>query len=159
LDTPVTLASRTYQASNPISEAVVSRLAGGASSISVGDLFHALLDPIDPGAPAGNLATLPHVRVLAEIARPLLSSLGPLISAAATPPAGGGAPGTPGTPGGGTPGTPSSGAPGAPGGNAPTATSDATVASMRAELDALKATVTTQQATLDSLRKRPPAAK
>lgn len=156
LDTPVTLASRTYQASNPISEAVVSRLAAGASLISVADLFHALLDPIDPTAPAANLAALPHVRVLAEIARPLVSSLGPLISATVVPSAGGG---TPGAPAGGTPGTPSGGAPGAPGGSSATPTSDAIVASMRAELDALKATVTAQQTTLDSLRKRPPAAK
>jgi hypothetical protein len=153
LDTPVTLAPRTYQASNPISQALLSNLAGSASVISVGDLFHALLDPIDPTAPAANLAAMPHARVLAEIARPLVSSLGPLISAAggnASAPAGGAAPTAP-------------GAAAPPSGSAPTQTqtTDAatTMAAMRAELDALKTTVTSQQAALDALRNPPASAK
>jgi len=123
LNTPVSFSTQTYQSSNPISEAVASNLAGSANPITIGDLMQALFDPVDPAAPAERLAATPHAKVLAEIARPLVTSLGPLFRAAT--------------------------------GNAgeqKLADADAAMTSMRAELDALKNTVNTQQAALDKLR-------
>ena len=119
LNSPVTFGAQTYQASNPISEAVVSNIAGGENTISVGDLMQALLDPVDPTAPADRLAATPHAKVLAEIARPLVASFGPLVKAAM--------------------------------GQSQTSANN-TIVSMKAELDALKTTVATQQAALDAMR-------
>lgn len=83
----LTFGARTYYASNPMSEAVVGNLAAGPQSLSVTDLANALFTPINPGASgatdnAQTLAATPHAKVLAEIARPLMTSFGPLISAA-----------------------------------------------------------------------------
>ena len=130
LNAPVSFSTETFQASNPISDAVVSNLAGGANTISASDVMHALFDPVDPAAPADRLAATPHAKVLAEIARPLVTSFGGLFSAAT-----GGA------------------------GQQNLAGTNATMTSMRAELDALKTTVSAQQAALDAMHAAPtPAA-
>lgn len=131
LDQPVSFSTRSYLASNPISEAVTANIAAGPASLSVMDLVSALTTPIDPGLPgqqgaAEKLVGTPHAKVLAEIARPLVNSLGPLFSAAA-------------------------------GKLAPPATNQA-LSAMREELDSLRATVTAQQAALDALRSGSPPA-
>jgi hypothetical protein len=82
LNTPISFSARTYQASNPISEAVVANVAGGANAISANDLMQALFNPIDPSASTDRLTSTPHAKVLAEIARPLATSFGPLLQAA-----------------------------------------------------------------------------
>ncbi|MGF6870986.1 hypothetical protein [Paraburkholderia sp. MM5477-R1] len=86
-DEPISFAGRSYQASNPISEAIVANLARGATPLTFADLAQALLDPVDPGTSgqqgsAERLAQTPHAKLLAEIARPLVDSFGPLLSAA-----------------------------------------------------------------------------
>jgi hypothetical protein len=86
-DAPISFAERNYQASNPISEAIAANLARGTNPLTVADLARALLESIDPGTPgqeggAERLRETPHAKVLAEIARPLVNSLGPLLRAA-----------------------------------------------------------------------------
>jgi hypothetical protein len=83
---PISFAARTYYASNPISEAVTANLAAGPQPLNALDLLTALATPIDPGLPgqpgaAEKLVATPHAKVLAEIARPLVSSFGGLFSA------------------------------------------------------------------------------
>lgn len=128
MNQPISFSTHTYQPSNPISEAVVANLAAGTQPVNVGDLMHALLDPVGSGT-AETLQGTPRAKVLAEIARPLLSGFGPLISAA--------------TGGLGQP------APPAP----PPVQSD--LAALRAELEALRTTVAAQQSALDALRHPP----
>jgi hypothetical protein len=84
---PITFGRQSYSGSSPIAQAVAANLAAGPASLNVGDLLQALLAPIDPGSsgatdPTRALAATPHARVLAEIARPLVASFGPLLSAA-----------------------------------------------------------------------------
>jgi hypothetical protein len=124
LNQPISFSTRTYYASNPISEAVAANLAAGPQSLSVLDLMNALSTPIDPGTPgqtavAKTLVATPHAKVLAEVARPLVNSFSGLFSALT-------------------------------GGLAPPA--DGTFAAMRTELDQLHATVKAQQAELDALK-------
>ncbi len=124
---PISFSRQAYYASNPISEAVTANLQGGPQSVNIGELIRALLDPIDPGSagandPARALATMPHAKILAEIARPLMASFGPLANAAT-----GGLSGT----------------------KLAAASSD--VEALRAELDTLKTTVARQQAVLDAM--------
>jgi len=128
LSQPISFGTQTYQASNAISEAVVANLAAGTQPLTMGDLMHAMLDPISPGT-AETLMATPRAKVLAEIARPLLSAFGPLVSAAT----------------------------GGLGQTAAGADANAAaMAAMRAQLDSLQATVTAQQTALDELR-APPA--
>jgi hypothetical protein len=127
LNTPISFATQTYQASNSISEAIVRNLASGTQPLNVGDLAQAMSTPIDPTMPADRLAALPHAKIMAEIARPLMNSFGPLVSAAI-----GGL------------------------GIQPGGDGTAAMTAMRAELDELRATVTAQQGALDALR-TPPA--
>ncbi len=136
LNQPISFATRSYLASNPISEAVTAIIAAGPQSLSVMDLVNALTTSINAGTPgqqgaAEKLVGTPHAKVLAEIARPLVSSLGPLVSAAM-----------------GHLGSPA-GALGA---------TDQTLAAMREELDSLHATVAAQQAALNALRPGAPPA-
>jgi hypothetical protein len=128
MNQPISFSTHPYQPSNPISEAVVANLAAGMQPVNVGDLMHALLDPVGSGT-AESLKATPRAKILAEIARPLLSAFGPLLTAA--------------TSGLGQTGT----------GDAANA---AAMAAMRAELDALRATVATQQSALDAMRQTPP---
>ncbi len=139
LSQPISFSTRTYYASNPISEAVTANIAAGPQSLSVLDLVNAIATPIDPGTPGQQGATeklvgTPHAKVLAEIARPLVNSFGPLLNAAL-----------------GNLGDRLTGS----GDTAQTATAQ-TVTAMRAELDSLRATVTAQQAALDALKPGPP---
>jgi hypothetical protein len=89
-----------------------------------------MLSPIDLTMPADRLAATPHAKVMAEIARPVIGTFAPLVSAAL-----GGF----------------SIEPREPDANA------ATMAAMRAELDELRATVTAQQTAFDALRRTPNA--
>jgi hypothetical protein len=131
LTQPISFGTRTYRASNPITEAVVANLASGSQPLAMGDLMHAMLDPINPGT-AETLKATPRAKVLAEIARPLLSAFGPLLSAAT----------------------------GGLGQQAATTdTNAAAMTAMQAELDALKTTVTAQQAALDRMQQSPPPTK
>jgi hypothetical protein len=132
---PISFATRSYYASNPMSEAVAANLAAGPQSVSVQDLGSALFTPISPGTsgptdPAQTLAATPHAKVLAEIARPLISSFGPLISAALG-------------------GLGQSGS--------TTDNTNSQLAAMRTELASLRNTVTLQQNALDALKPQPPA--
>jgi hypothetical protein len=129
LNTPVSFGTQSYQSSNPISEAIAANLAGSTNQITVDDLAHALFDPVDPATPADRLAAMPHAKVLAEIARPLVASLGPLFGAAT-----GNA---------------------LQQNQQKLSDTDAKMTSMRTELDELKITLRTQQAALDALRAPP----
>ncbi|HEY1752912.1 MAG TPA: hypothetical protein VGG29_16765 [Caulobacteraceae bacterium] len=131
---PILVGRQTYRTSNPISEAVVANLAGRQNSITFGDLRDALFTSIDPGtegedASAQRLAATPHARVLAELARPLIAGFAPLARAAT----------------------------GKLGDGQTTASRD-DIAGMRADIEALRNTVSTQQAALDALRAPPAAA-
>jgi hypothetical protein len=133
LQQPISFAAETYQPSPPISEAVAANLAAGAQPLTLNDLMHAILDPAASDATAQSLQSAPRAKVVAEVMRPLVSAFGPLFSAAT-------------------------------GGLGPTGTADAANAAantaamtaMRAEIDSLKATVTTQQSAIDALRQAPP---
>jgi hypothetical protein len=128
LNQPISFATETYQPSTLLQEAVAANLASDAQSLTLNDLMHAILDPIPSDATARSLRSAPHTKILAEVARPLISAFGPLFNAAT-----GGLDRT---------------------GTANPANSDA-MAAMRAELDSLRATVTAQQSTLDALRQTP----
>jgi hypothetical protein len=128
MDEPISFGTTTYRASSPMTEAVAANLAAGSQSLTLGDLMHAMLDPVPANATADTLRSAPSARVMAEAARPLFSAFGPLLSAAA---GGLGAAGT------------------------ANAANAATMTSMRAELDSLRATVTAQQSALDALRQTP----
>jgi hypothetical protein len=130
LDTPISFGTKSYQTSNPISEAIVANLAGGTQPISVGDLAQAMFAPIDPSLPADHLAQTPHAKVMAEIARPVVGTFAPLVSAAL----------------GGLSLQPQG-----------LDTNAEAMRAMRAELDELRATVTAQQSALDALRRSPNA--
>jgi hypothetical protein len=129
MDEPISLATKTYDAGSPMSEAVAANLAGGTQALTLGDLLHAMLDPIPTNATADTLRSAPRAKVLAEATRPLFSAFGPLLSAAT------GALGATGT---------------------TNAANAAMMTSMRAELDSLRATVATQQSAIDALRQSPP---
>ena len=156
LDTQISFGAR-YEASNPISNAIAFNLAGGVNTLSAGDLLQALFDPVDPTDPVRELADTPHAKVLAEIVRPLIASLAPLFNAASgnpTAPTGTTQTGT--APTGTTQtGTTETVTPTTSATETGTTETAATLAALRAELDALKATVTTQQAALDALRSPP----
>jgi hypothetical protein len=126
---PISFATQTYRPSNPISQAVTANLAAGTQAVTLGDLMHAMLDPVDSSATAQTLQSTPRAKVAAEMIRPLLSAFGPLLSAA--------------TGGLGQTGTSD-------------AANLAQMTAMRAELDSLKATVTAQQSELDAMRSAPP---
>ena len=128
MDEPISFATKSYQASNPMTEAVAANLAAEAQALTLGDLLHAMLDPVPANATAETLRSAPSAKVMAEATRPLFSAFGPLLSAAT----------------GGHDRTKSANA------------GDAMMTSMRAELDQLRATVTAQQAALDALRQTPP---
>jgi hypothetical protein len=129
LNQPISFSTQTYQPSNPISQAVAANLAAGTQSVTLGDLMHAMLDPVDSSATAQTLQSTPRAKVAAEMIRPLVSAFGPLLSAA--------------TGGLGQTGTSN-------------AANLAQMTAMRAELDSLKATVTAQQSALDAMRSAPP---
>jgi hypothetical protein len=129
MNQPISFATQTYQPSNPITQAVTANLAAGTQSVTLADLMHAMLDPVDSSATAQTLQSTPRAKVAAEMFRPLLSAFGPLLSAA--------------TGGLGQTGTSD-------------AANLAQMTAMRAELDSLKATVTAQQSTLDAMRSGPP---
>jgi hypothetical protein len=129
LNQPISFATQTYQPSNPISEAVAANLAAGTQSVTINDLMHAMLDPIDKSATAQTLQTGPRAKVAAEMIRPLFSAFGPLLSAA-------------------------TGGLNQTGTTDPSHIAQMTA--MRAELDSLRATMTAQQATLDAMRQAPP---
>ena len=125
-DKPLTFGGgRAYSASNPLTQAVIANLAGGANPIDVDDLSRALFSPADAGS-AEALTASPHAKVLAEIARPLMDSFAPLVQAV-------------------------SGRKGLLQSNAVGDGGD-TLAAMRVELDALRTTVNAQQNALDALR-------
>jgi len=126
MDQPISFATQTYQPSNPMSEAVAANLAAGTRSLTLGDLMHAMLDPVPSDATSQSLRSAPSAQVVAEVVRPLISAFGPLVDAAT-----------------GKTGT----------GNAANL---AAMTAMRAELDSLKAAVTAQQSALDALRQVPP---
>ena len=131
-DIPISFATRNYQAGTPFSEAVTADLAGGQASITAALLMTALTTAPDLGASAQTLAASPHAQVLAEIARPLLKAFAPLVSAAS----------------------------GRSAQNAPLADAqktEADIGALRAELDAMKTTLASQQAALTALRPPPPA--
>jgi hypothetical protein len=129
LDQPISFATQSYQPANPMSEAVAANLAAGTQSLTLGDLMHAMLDPVGSDATAQSLQSAPSAKVMAEVARPLISAFGPLLSAA--------------TGGLGQTGTTN-------------AANVAAVTAIRVELDSLRATVTAQQSALDALRQAPP---
>jgi hypothetical protein len=129
LNEPISFSTTTYRASNPISEAVAANLAAGTQPLTLGDLLHAMLDPIPADATAERLRSAPSAKIMAEVARPLFGAFGPLLSAA--------------TGGLGQTGTAN-------------AANVAAMTAMRAELDSLRATVTAQQSALDGLRQTPP---
>jgi hypothetical protein len=129
LNQPISFAGETYQPTPPISEAVTANLAAGTQSLTASDLLHAMLDAVPSDATAQSLQSTPRAKVVAEVIRPLFSAFGPLLSAA--------------TGGLGSAGT----------GDAANA---AAMTAMRAEIDALRATVTTQQSAIDALRQAPP---
>jgi hypothetical protein len=129
MDQPISFATQSYQPSNPISEAVAANLAAGTQPLTLGDLMHAMLDPVRSDATAGSLRSAPSAKVMAEVVRPLISAFGPLLGAA--------------TGGLGQPGTTN-------------ATNVAAMTAMRAELDSLRAALTVQQSALDALRQAPP---
>jgi hypothetical protein len=83
LDGALTFSARSYQASNPISEAIAYNLAGRQNLITVDTLLTAITAPVNSGATTEQLASSPHARVGAEIARPLINAFGPLLNAAA----------------------------------------------------------------------------
>jgi hypothetical protein len=127
LDTPISFGARSYAAGNPISEAIIANLAGGQNPVNASMLLQTILSPVDTGATAAQLVGSPHAQVLAEIARPLVSAFGPLLSAAT----------------------------GGLGRQSDALAAEA--AAMRSELDTLKTTVSAQQAALEALRSTPPA--
>jgi hypothetical protein len=129
IDEPISFSTTTHDAANPISEAVAANLAGGTQALTLGDLMHAMLDPLPSNATAETLRSTPTAKVMAEAARPLFSAFGPLLSAA--------------TGGLGQRGTAN-------------AANAAQMRAMRTELDSLRATVTAQQTALDALRQAPP---
>jgi hypothetical protein len=95
-DKPIVFGPPSYRTPRPFAEAVTANLVGPPNSINFTTLLNALLEPIDPGAPGQEgvpqrLTASPHAKVVAEIARPLVSSLlGPLAGSAiggAGPPA------------------------------------------------------------------------
>jgi hypothetical protein len=129
LNQPISFATQTYQPSNPISEAVAANLAAGTKSVTINDLMHAMLDPVDKSATAQTLQTGPRAKVAAEMIRPLFSAFGPLLSAA-------------------TGGLNQTGT--------TDASHLAQMTAMRAELDSLRATVSAHQSTLDAMRQAPP---
>jgi hypothetical protein len=129
MNQPISFATETYHPSTPISEAVAANLAAGSQPLTLNDLMHAILDPVPKDATAESLQSAPRAKIVAEVGRPLISAFGPLLSAA--------------TGGLGRAGT-------ADAGNA------AAITAMRAELDSLRATVTAQQSTLETLRQTPP---
>jgi len=158
---PIVFGPPSYRTPKPFAEAVAANLVGAPNPISFDTLFSALLEPIDPGASGQEgvpqrLAAGPHAKVVAEIARPLVSSLlGPLSSAI------GGA------------GPPSQtlvdiarplissllgplvGGLGQPS-EAPQAPASADdLAALRRELDQLRQTVAAQQSDLEALRRTP----
>ncbi len=81
MDQPISFSTQTYQPTTPISDAVVANLAAGTQAVNIGDLMHALLDPVSSGT-AETLQATPRAKILAEIARPLLTGFAPLLSAA-----------------------------------------------------------------------------
>jgi hypothetical protein len=125
----ISFSTTTYDASTPIVDAVVANLAAGTQALTLGDLMHAMLDPLPSNATAETLRTTPSAKVMAEVARPLLGAFGPLLNAAT------GGLGQTGTAG---------------------AANAAQMTAMRAELDSLRATMTAQQSALDALRQQPP---
>ncbi len=129
LNEPISFSTTTYRASNPISEAVAGNLAAGTQPVTLGDLLHAMLDPIPSDATAETPRSAASAKITAEVVRPLFSAFGPLLSAA--------------TGGLGQTGTAD-------------AANAAAMTAMRAELDSLRATVTAQQTALDALRQPPP---
>jgi hypothetical protein len=159
-DKPIVFGPPSYRTPRPFAEAVTANLAGPPSPISVATLASALLDPIDPGIPgqegaSERLAAGPHAKVVAEIARPLVSSLlGPAIGSAIS---GAGAPSQ----------TlvdiarplisrllgPLAGGLGQPPEAPPAPASAEDVAAMRRELDQLRQTVAAQQSDLEALRR------
>jgi len=160
-DKPIVFGPPSYRTPRPFAEAVTTNLVGAPNPINFATLFSALLEPIDPGASGQEgvpqrLAAGPHAKVVAEIARPLVSSLlgplssaiggagppsqtlvdiaRPLISSLLGPLAGG-------------LGQPSE----AP--QAPASADD--LAALRRELDQLRQTVAAQQSDLEALRRTP----
>jgi hypothetical protein len=129
MDEPISFSTTSYDASNPLSEAVAANLAAGTQSLTLGDLMHAMLDPLPSNATAETLRSTPSAKVMAEAARPLFNAFGSLLGAA--------------TGGLGQTGTAN-------------ATNAAQMTAMRAELDSLRATVTAQQSSLDALRQQQP---
>jgi hypothetical protein len=129
MDEPISFSTTTTDASTPIAEAVAADLAAGTQALTLGDLMHAMLDPLPANATAEMLRSTPTAKVMAEAARPLFSAFGPLLNAA--------------TGGLGRTGTAN-------------AANAAQMTAMRAELDSLRATVTAQQTALDALRQAPP---
>jgi hypothetical protein len=125
LNTPISFGARSYAAGNPISEAIIANLAGGKNPINASMLLQTIISPVDTGATAEQLVSSPHAQTLAEIARPLVSAFGPLLSAAT----------------------------GNLTRQSDAASAEA--AAMRSELDALKSTVAAQQAALEALRQPP----
>ncbi len=81
LNQPVSFGSTQYNASNPISEAMVANLAGPANALTFQDLANALFTPAQADQ-SGSLTDSSHAKVLAEIVRPLAAGFGPLLSAA-----------------------------------------------------------------------------
>ena len=82
MDEPISFSTATHDATNPISEAVAANLAGGTQALTLGDLMHAMLDPLPSNATAETLRATPTAKVMAEAARPLFSAFGPILSAA-----------------------------------------------------------------------------
>lgn len=132
MDEPISFSTTTTDASTLIAEAVAADLAAGTQALTLGDLMHAMLDPLPANATAETLRSTPTAKVMAEAARPLFSAFGPILSAAT----------------GGLDQTRT--------GNAASA---AQMTAIRAELDSLRATVSAQQTALDALRQSPPQAR